>query len=140
LPPPGARGGPWYLARRSPGRHRGRVTPSAEPRPGSGPTPPRARGDGFALGRVGGVPVRAHWSVLIIMGLIAAQLAGQILPDAYPGEAAWAYWGAGLAAAVVFLLALLAHEAAHAVVSRRNGVGVQSVTLWMFGGVTRLTG
>lgn len=93
----------------------------------------------FALGRIAGVPVRGHWSVLVIMGLIATDLAGQGLPAAYPGRPAWSYWVVGLAAAVVFLLGLLAHEAAHAVVARRNAVGVQSITLWMFGGVTQLT-
>jgi Zn-dependent protease len=42
--------------------------------------------------------------------------------------------------AVVFLAALLAHELAHALVARRNGVEVRSITLWMLGGVAQLEG
>jgi len=33
---------------------------------------------------------------------------------------------------------LLAHELTHAVLARRAGVKVFDVTLWLFGGVTRL--
>ena len=36
----------------------------------------------------------------------------------------------------MLLASLLAHELAHAVVARRSGVAVKSVTLWLFGGVT----
>jgi Zn-dependent protease/CBS domain-containing protein len=86
------------------------------------------------------VPVRAHWSVLIVLALIAPDLAGGALAGAWPGRPVWLYWLVALAASVVFLLGLLAHEVAHAVVARRNGVGVRGITLWMFGGVTEMTG
>jgi Zn-dependent protease/CBS domain-containing protein len=81
-----------------------------------------------------------HASVLIIMALIAWGLAGQVFPEAYPGRPGWAYAVVGIAAAVAFFLGLLAHEVAHAVVARRNGVAVEGITLWLFGGVARLKG
>ena len=94
----------------------------------------------FRIGSIRGVPVRVHWSVLIIMVLIGAGLGAQALPAAYPGYPAWQYAVAGIAAAAVFLLGLLAHEASHAVVARRNGVGVRDITLWLLGGVAQLEG
>src|SRR4051794_41420376 len=115
---------------------------SASPGPQS-PSPGTRRssaGGTFGLGRIAGVPVRVNGSVLIIMVVIAAQLASQTLPAAYPGRPAWEYWLVGLGAGVVFLLGLLAHELAHSVVARRNGIEVQSITLWMFGGVTQMSG
>ena len=108
--------------------------------PGEPGTPVAPLPGTLALGRVGGVPLRVHWSVLIIMLLIASGLAGSAFPAAYPGQPTWLYVVVGGAAAVVFLLALLAHEAAHAIVARRNGLPVESITLWLFGGVAQLGG
>ncbi|HUY22475.1 MAG TPA: site-2 protease family protein [Acidimicrobiales bacterium] len=92
------------------------------------------------LGRVAGVPVGVHWSVAVIFGLVTWQLATIVFPDAYGTGDRPEYWGAAVAAAVLFFLSLLAHEASHALVARRNGVGVQSITLWLFGGVAQLDG
>ncbi|MGC4895318.1 site-2 protease family protein [Micromonospora sp. DT31] len=94
----------------------------------------------FRLGRVAGVPVGVNWSVLVIFVLIAWALSGSLFPASYPGHSPVAYVAAGLSAAVVFFLGLLAHEVAHAVVARRNGIEVEGITLWLFGGVAELKG
>lgn len=113
------------------------------------PTPPRmscvtrseelAMSDGIPLGTIAGLPVRANWSVLVLLWLFAWSLA-TTLPQTVPGYHTRDYWVAGVIGAVVLLMSLLAHEATHAVVARRAGMEVSSVTLWMFGGVTRLEG
>ncbi|MFJ9908814.1 site-2 protease family protein [Streptomyces sp. NPDC101152] len=90
------------------------------------------------LGRIAGVRVGLNWSVLVIVALVTVTLAEARFPDAHPGHSPWAYWTLALLAAVVFLASLLAHELAHAVVARRNGVQVDGITLWMLGGVARL--
>ena len=97
-------------------------------------------GGAVAVGRLGGVAVRVHWSVLVIAGLLAWSLATQVLPPSYPEASAPAAWAAGSIAAGAFLLGLLAHEMTHAVIARRNGVRVEDITLWLFGGVARLQG
>jgi Zn-dependent protease len=89
------------------------------------------------LGTFGGVPVGVHWSVAVIFGLVAWELADGVFPGTYAGTSA-EYWVAGLAAAVLFFLSLLAHEVSHAVVARRHDVAVRSITLWLFGGVAQL--
>ncbi|UYQ60182.1 site-2 protease family protein [Streptomyces peucetius] len=91
----------------------------------------------LSLGRPAGVRVGVHWSVLVIVVVLGLGLAGR-LAEVYPGRPGWVYWLTGLAAAVVFLLSLLAHELSHAVVARRNGVEVGDITLWLLGGVARL--
>ena len=92
------------------------------------------------LGRVAGVPIGMHWSVIVIFALITDILADSVLPALIPHLATGLYWTVAAAGAVLFVAALGAHEIAHAVVARRLGVGVRSVTLWMLGGVAELAG
>ncbi|MCV7204312.1 site-2 protease family protein [Mycolicibacterium peregrinum] len=94
---------------------------------------------GIPLGRIAGFSVRANWSVFVILLLFTWSLAST-LPNAAPGYPIAAYWLAGTCGALVLLSSLLAHELTHAVFARRAGVGVLDVTLWLFGGVTRLAG
>jgi Zn-dependent protease/CBS domain-containing protein len=92
------------------------------------------------LGTIAGVRVGVNWSVLVIVWLLLVGLSAGRFPALYPGHSALAYAIAGAVAAVVFLLSLLAHELAHAVVARHHGVTVEGITLWMFGGVAKLEG
>ncbi|GAB3954578.1 site-2 protease family protein [Streptomyces sparsus] len=91
----------------------------------------------FSLGRVAGIRIGVHWSVLAIIAVLALGLAGRF-PAAYPDRPPWQYWVTGLTAAVVFMLSLLCHEISHALVARRNGVQVDDITLWLLGGMARL--
>lgn len=92
----------------------------------------------FSLGRVAGIRVGVHWSVLVIFVLILLGLAGGSFRETHPDRPVWQYWLASAVTAVVFLLSLLAHELSHAVVARRNGVAVDDITLWLLGGLARL--
>lgn len=96
--------------------------------------------DSFKLGRIGGIPIGANWSLLALGATVAYILATRELPGSifhYSGEA---YWLAGIATAVALLAAVLAHELAHAVVARRAKLRVDGITLWFMGGVTRIEG
>ena len=93
--------------------------------------------DAIPLGRIAGLPVKVHWSVLVILWLFTWSLAST-LPATVKGYSPVVYWLAGSCGALVLLASLVAHELAHAVVARRMGVSVGSVTLWLFGGVTTL--
>jgi len=92
------------------------------------------------LGRLFGIEIGANWSLVFIFALIAWTLATEVLPLEVSNQPALAYWVAGGVGAVVFYGCLLAHELAHALVARRNGVKVAGITLWLLGGVSRLDG
>jgi Zn-dependent protease len=92
------------------------------------------------LGRIAGVVVGASWSLLVILALITWTLGSEVLPDAAPDTQPAAYWTVAGVTAVAFLACLLAHELAHSVVARALGIEVEGITLWMFGGVSRLKG
>jgi Zn-dependent protease len=91
------------------------------------------------LGTVRGIAVGIHWSVILILALLAWELAEYELP-ARPGHAGAGDWVAGVVGAVVLLLSLFVHEVSHTLVARRNGIVVRSITLFVFGGVTQLEG
>jgi Zn-dependent protease/predicted transcriptional regulator len=94
----------------------------------------------FQLGRIAGIRIGVNWSVLVIFALIAWGLATSRFPAAYPQYGNGAYVAAAVLTAVVFFVSLLAHELSHALVARRNGLRVEDITLWLFGGVARLSG
>ena len=96
--------------------------------------------DSLRLGRIAGFPVAVHWSVLVVVLLLAWGLAEGVLPESAPGHSAATYWLVGVPGALLLICSLLAHEISHAVVARRVGVEVEGLTLWMFGGVARLRG
>lgn len=92
----------------------------------------------FRLGEVDGIPVGANWSVVVIFFLFAWELAALILPDDHPHQSQAVYWSVAILTTVVLFASLLAHEVSHAVVAKRNGIGVRQITLWLFGGVSEL--
>src|SRR5919108_1291444 len=44
-----------------------------------------------------------------------------------------------LVSALAFFASILLHELGHAFVALRRGIGISDITLWMFGGVARMT-
>ena len=92
------------------------------------------------LGRIAGIPIGMHWTVVVIAVLITDMLAAGWLPAVIPHESAGLYWAVAVAGAVLFIVALAAHEIAHAIVARRYGVQVRSITLWALGGIAELEG
>jgi Zn-dependent protease/CBS domain-containing protein len=94
----------------------------------------------FRLGRVAGIAVGVNWSVLAIVVLFTWSLATATLPEFAPGYGDAAYWVAAVGLAVLFFTCLLAHELAHSVVAMHHDVQVDSITLWLLGGVSKLRG
>jgi Zn-dependent protease/CBS domain-containing protein len=92
---------------------------------------------GLRLGRIFGIDVSADLGVLFIGGLLTWSLATAVLPQSEPGLGGGAYWSVAMIGALLFLGSLLAHELSHSVVARRNGIEVEGITLWLFGGVAQ---
>lgn len=90
------------------------------------------------IGRPLGIPVYLHFSWAIVFGLIAWTLATGYFPALDPGRPSHAYWLEGLLASLLLFACVLLHEMAHAVVARRAGLKMRSVTLFLFGGVAEM--
>jgi Zn-dependent protease len=86
------------------------------------------------------VEVGVNWSWLVVFALITWSLAAGVFPDQDPGRSQATYVAMALVAAVLFFVSLLAHELGHAVTARREGMELDGITLWLFGGVARFKG
>lgn len=95
--------------------------------------------NGLSVGRPFGIPVYLHVSWFVVVGLISWSLAQGYFPTRYPELAATTYWTRGVSATLLLFLSVLAHEFGHALVARRRGVEVESITLFIFGGVASLS-
>lgn len=92
----------------------------------------------LTLARIGGVDVGVHYTWVFAFALIAWSLAAGFFPQAYPGYGPGTYWMIGAIAALLLFVSVLIHEGAHTVVARMRGLGVHSITLFIFGGVSNI--
>src|SRR5207247_1252722 len=99
------------------------------------PLPPLQ--SGLKIARLFGIPIYVHPSWLVIFGLFAWTLATGYFPEHYPNLAVKSYWARGLVASLVFFGSILLHELCHSLVALRHGIPIQSITLFIFGGVAR---
>jgi Zn-dependent protease/CBS domain-containing protein len=94
----------------------------------------------ITLGRIAGIRVGIHWSWLVVFGLITWSLATAVFPDQNPGLGDGTYYAMAVVAAVLFFTSLLLHELGHAFQARREGMEIDGITLWLFGGVAQFRG
>ncbi|MEW6735963.1 MAG: site-2 protease family protein [Acidobacteriota bacterium] len=89
------------------------------------------------LGRIWGIQIGAHISWLIIVVLVTLSLASyfSMVQVGWPLSLRW---GAALISATLFFASVVAHELAHSLMARRYGIPVNSITLFIFGGVSQI--
>ena len=95
-------------------------------------------GAGVTLFRVRGIRIAVDFSWFIVLFLIIFWLSGFYRDVLNTDNGATAPYLLAVASAGLFFASILLHELGHAFVAMRNRIGVDSITLWMFGGVARL--
>ncbi len=91
------------------------------------------------LGRIAGIPISMNWSVGVVVVLLTYVLSTSTLRSLFPDAPLSARVGVAICGSTLFLVSLIGHELGHAVIARRNGVGVEGITLWLLGGFARLS-
>jgi Zn-dependent protease len=89
--------------------------------------------NGLPVARLFGIEVRLPLSWIFVVAIITVTVGGQlgaVLPETSEAVA----WAVGLVASLGFLLSTIAHELAHAIVARRNGMDVPSISVHFIGG------
>ena len=105
----------------------------------------------YTVGRIWDIPIRINVSLILFLPLLAyligsgegislyagviGSLAGTELDPAALAEFRWLI---GTLAAIGLFVGVLLHELGHAWMARRYGIGIESITLWIFGGVAAL--
>lgn len=98
----------------------------------------------FQVASFRGIPIRLHFSLLLILPFLAFAYGGVVRQAAHTaggatdtGSGAAVLWG--LAVAVGLFLSVLIHEMAHVLYALRTGGKVRSITLMIVGGVSEVT-
>lgn len=91
------------------------------------------------IGRIAGIDIGIHSTWLIAVALISWSLAGSYFPSVLAGQGLAVYWLMGIAGALLLFGSVLVHELSHSLVARRRGLRVDSITLFVFGGVSNLS-
>jgi Zn-dependent protease/CBS domain-containing protein len=94
---------------------------------------------GISLFKIAGIRIRLDFSWFIIFGLVLFALSAGYLPRTFPGQNPQTYWIAGLVATLLFFASVMLHELAHSLVAIRHGIDIPEITLFIFGGVSRLS-
>jgi Zn-dependent protease/CBS domain-containing protein len=90
------------------------------------------------VGRLFGIPIYIEASWFIVLVLVVFVLAEGYFPQTQSGSGTVANWLAAVITALMLFGSVLLHELVHSVVARRNNVGISGITLFIFGGVSRL--
>src|SRR5271155_812694 len=93
---------------------------------------------GFQLFRIFGIPVYLHSSWIIIFLLITVSL-GEQFTSLHPGWSTQQHWALGIITSILFFGSLLFHELSHSIVARHYRIPVQSITLYVFGGLSSIS-
>jgi Zn-dependent protease len=94
----------------------------------------------LTLGRIAGIEIGINWSWIVVFALIVWSLSVAVFPNQNPGLADSTYLIMAVAAAILFFASLLGHELGHALQARREGMEIDGITLWLFGGVAKFRG
>ncbi len=86
------------------------------------------------LARVSGIRIGVEPSWFLVLFLIIYLLTGYYGERFTDGTA----FTLAVASALLFFGSVLLHELGHAVVARRNNIGIVGIDLWMFGGVAKM--
>lgn len=93
---------------------------------------------GWKIGRILGIPIYLHASWVIIFFLITFSLALQFT-QLHPQWSNLQHWTLGILTSLLFFGSVVFHELAHSVVAQHYKIRVVSITLFIFGGLARIS-
>jgi Zn-dependent protease len=96
-------------------------------------------GGSVQLARIFGIRIGASPSWFVVLFLMIYWLSG-LFADLLVGYSNTTAYVVAVVGTLLFFVSLVLHELGHAIVARRNGLRIDDITLWMFGGVAQMRG
>lgn len=93
---------------------------------------------GIRVGRILGIPIYVDFSWILIFGVFCYALSDQFHSD-HKDWTSTQGWAAGISTSVLFFACVVLHELAHSVVAQAYKIKVLSITLFVFGGLARIS-
>lgn len=90
------------------------------------------------LGRIFNIEFDLDWSWFVIFALVTWSLAEHYM-TVHQDWSTSVRWSLAILTAVLFFASVLAHELAHSVISKREGIPVPRITLYLFGGASEIS-
>jgi len=90
----------------------------------------------LTVGRIIGIPVRIHYTLWLVLLLIAWSVADGYLPQSIDPATRWAV---GIVSAILLFVSVFLHELSHSYIAKKNGLPIARITLFFFGGVSELS-
>jgi Zn-dependent protease/CBS domain-containing protein len=95
---------------------------------------------GWRIGRIFGIDIVIDSSWILIFILFSWSMAGGYFPRQYPHWSKGLAWAMGVLTSLFVFVSVLIHELAHSLVAIRQGEKVKSITLFLLGGVSQISG
>src|SRR3954454_15904578 len=95
-------------------------------------------GSSITLFHVRGIRIAVDWSWFLVLFLVIFWLSGfygNVLGESNSSSTPFVL---AVASAIGFFGSIVLHELGHAFAARRNGIGISSIQLWIFGGMARM--
>ena len=92
----------------------------------------------ITLFHVRGIRIGVDYSWFLVLFLIIFWLSGSYRDTIGASDDSIEPYLLAVISALLFFGSILLHELGHAFVAIRNGIGIQGITLWMFGGIARM--
>ena len=96
------------------------------------------RSNGIKIGKIFGIEIFIDYSWFFVFVLITWLLATKFYPTFNPNSSLWLNLFLGLITSLLFFSSTLIHELAHSVIANGNGLKVNKITLFLFGGIAEL--
>jgi Zn-dependent protease/CBS domain-containing protein len=93
----------------------------------------------FRIGRILGLDIELDYTWFIVFFIVAAAIFTNVLGRYLPGLPIGLRAVAALTTAALFFASVLLHELSHSLVALHSGLRISGITLFLFGGVSKMT-